>query len=194
MDILKGVKLVVFDLDGTLFHLDVDWERIKHQLQIKDGENLGDRTQYLLDINSPEIAIITNAELDSVKGKRLSQEVMDTLMSLLQKDIRVAIFTRNSKKVVEALVSNTPLVGNLFIVGREDVAYQKPHKQGLVQLMQQSGVNESEAILVGDTYHDIQATRDAGLKSAIIVKNSRLVYQPKGADYYIEKIEELIQE
>ena len=43
MGLGPDLRLVVFDLDGTLLHLDVDWDRVRRLLGTdRTGETIGD--------------------------------------------------------------------------------------------------------------------------------------------------------
>ena len=44
--------------------------------------------------------------------------------------------------------------------------------------------------MIGDTYHDIVASHSAGLK-CIIIKNSKLLNVPIGADFYIDSLQHI---
>jgi len=52
-------------------------------------------------------------------------------------------------------------------VGYEDVKLPKPHPEGLLRLLAQLGVSPEQALVVGDSYADIQTARNAGCWSCL---------------------------
>lgn len=187
MDVLKNINLVIFDFDGTLFHLDVDMEDVRQKLNVSPDENIGNVIQSYIKNDDSRLDIITEAEINSIGERRLSDDVVNILSKLIARHVRIGVFTRNSRRAVETVLENTNFTEPILIVGREDIVWQKPRPDGIVQLMERSAVISSETILVGDTTHDVEAARSAGVQ-VIIVENKRLIFRPDGADYYIDDI------
>ena len=162
MDILKNIKFIIFDFDGTLFDLRVDWDRLRQYLKASTDRGLGHIIQEYVDNGEEEkLKLITNMEIDGVGGRSVDPVTIDTLRNLINKGTELAIFTRNSRSVVEVSLKGTSLDGKIKIIGREDVRQQKPQPEGIDALTNLLGVQKSETILVGDTHHDIDAARNA---------------------------------
>lgn len=191
MDRLKNIKLIIFDFDGTIYHLGINWGSIRKSLGVSNDESLGDLIQtYVENNNAEKLSIITNAELEDVGDRTLHSDVVDVLCRLYDKEIRLAVFTRNSRMAVEKALRDTAIEGKVRIVGREDVVAQKPNPEGIYKLMEQEGVSADETVLVGDTYHDVKSANSASIR-AIIVKNDQLEFRPEGADEYIDSLKDL---
>jgi len=190
MELDQNIKLLVFDFDGTLFDLEVDWDRLRQKLGISGtGQSLGALIQEYRLQKHPDLTHVTEAELEAVKAQRLSDEVIEVLRRLHLK-YNISILTRNSRRVVEEVLKQTGLEGKIYIVGREDVEKLKPHPEGLAQILGHFKIRAQRAALVGDTYHDVEVAKNAGAVS-IIVRNKKLTYSPDGADWYIESLSEL---
>jgi phosphoglycolate phosphatase len=182
---------VVFDFDGTLLHLDVDWEPVRHALGLDGtGETLGAAIQRLKLAGDPRVEVVTRAELAGLDSQRIGPEVLATLAALAAW-YPLAICSRNSRLVVERALSGTPLEAKLPIVGREDCTMLKPDPEGLLRALDRLAVSPAQALLVGDTYHDVSAARAAGMRCAI-VRNDRLAYRPDGADRYLPRLADLL--
>lgn len=190
MDFLKNIKLVIFDFDGTLFHLEVDMGALRQELKVSADENIGDVIQVYSSSKDNRLGIITDAEIMSIGDRQLSDDVINVLNHLVTQNIEIGVFTRNSRRAVEAVLENSHFTKQINIIGREDVVWQKPSPDGIVRLMKESEATSNETILVGDTTHDVEAARSAGVR-VIIVENKRLRFRPDGADYYIDNIGQL---
>ena len=188
MDLGPDLRLLIFDFDGTLLHLEVDWEAVRRALGTEaTGETVGTAIQRLrLAGDEAALASITEAELAGLGDARLDPSVAGTLEALAERH-HLAVFTRNSRTVVERAFAGAEPP---YIVGREDVAALKPDPAGLRRILDHFGLGREQAVLVGDTYHDVEAAHAAGVR-CVIVRNERLAYPPQGADAYIESLAEL---
>lgn len=197
MGLGPDLRLVVFDLDGTLLHLDVDWDRVRRVLGTeRTGETIGDAIARLRlagdppGAGDPLLDEVTAAELDGLGDRRVDPAIDKTLVEIAETRA-VAVFTRNSREVVARAFADSPLAGRLAVAGREDCTRLKPDPEGLRLLLSRTGVPAGRAVLVGDTYHDVGAARAAGTAS-VVVHNDRLAYPPGGADRYIDQIPDLL--
>ena len=166
MDLGRDLRLVIFDLDGTLIHLDVDWAAL--------GPN-------------PHPAAATAAELAGLGARRLDAATV-AVLDALAPSYHLAVLSRNSRAVAERALAG--LRANVMIIGREDCPRPKPDPSGVLVILSALGVRPEQAVLVGDTYHDVGAAHAAGLP-AIVVHNGRLRYRPEGADAYVDSLAEL---
>jgi len=190
MVVPENIKAIVFDFDGTLFHLDIDWQKLKQELGIDPSEKtIGEILQEYIEIEHPNLQKVTEIEVAAIGDNRLDHATA-SLLSRLTKQYKLAIFTRNSRQAVEKVLQGTGLENRLLVVGREDVENLKPHPEGLGQIATTLGCLISEILLVGDTYHDIEAAHRVGVV-CVIVANPKLEYTPKGADKYIGSLLDL---
>ncbi len=187
MELGGNLKLLVFDLDGTLIHLDVDWDALRARLDLR-GEKVGDAIQrFVLTGDEESLALVTECELAAVEGRTVATDVAATLERLAMR-FALAVCTRNSRLVAQRVLGD--LSGPVDIVGREDVRRLKPDPEGLHLLLARHGVAPAHAVLVGDTFHDVRAARAAGMRS-IVVRNDRLTFRPDGADRYVDALPDL---
>lgn len=189
MDVKPRLKVVVFDFDGTLFDLPLDWQTLRADLGIKDSDKkIGDLLQEYVEQNHPDLQKVTTSEIKAVGNHRIS-ELIEQALCVLATQYKLAVFTRNSRLAVEKSLEGT-MSKDIYIVGREDVLQQKPYPEGLHKILHHYRAKPGESMLVGDTYHDIEAARAADMKVAIVY-NQNLQYQPEGADAYIPSVAEL---
>ncbi|QFU85456.1 HAD family hydrolase [Amycolatopsis sp. YIM 10] len=185
---LTGLSAIAFDFDGTLFRLPVDFAGMRAELGLDPDAKLGDLFQRFLDEGNTEgLDVVTRYERESVPRGEFTTGARELLEALTGRYL-LAIVTRNSRHCVFDALGN--LADGLFVIGREDVARLKPDPEGVHAVLKHYGVTADEAVLVGDTYHDVEAAHAAGARS-VIVRNDSLKFRPEGADTYIETLSEL---
>jgi len=178
------LKLLVFDLDGTLIHLDVDWDDVRARLDL-GTEKVGAAIQRLLLAGRHDLlAVVTECEVAALGDRTVAPDVAAALERLATR-YDLAVCTRNTRLVAERALAG--LAGRVAVVGREDVRRLKPDPEGVRLLLTRHGVAPAHAALVGDTFHDVAAAHAAGMRS-IVVANERLAFRPDGADLYVEDL------
>lgn len=189
MELNKDIKCIVFDFDGTIFHLDINWEKLRQDLRLtkKDSPSIGQHIQQLNTAKHTDLDIVTSAEIRAVGDKKLDQATIELFDWLVAKGYSLAILTRNSRQAAARALSNSGYLAGMYIIGREDVDLLKPHPEGLEVILNHFNLKPSQTVLVGDTFHDVEAAKACGVAS-VIVKNPKLAYSPKGADYYIDNL------
>lgn len=189
MEFSQGIKLFIFDFDGTLFDLPVDWQKLREDMgEDSKKKSLGE----LMQSGDVDLGRVTRAELEAVGDRRVDGGIVRMLHNLISGGFSVAVLTRNSRFAVERAFSDVGFDGNIYIVGREDVSAMKPHPEGAHLILDHFHLKHGQAVLVGDTYHDVEAAHAAGMVS-VIVENAALQYTPSGADYYIRNLQEVSQ-
>ena len=182
------VTALLFDFDGTLFHLPVDYAAVRRELGVTSDAKIGPLLQRLVDDGDEAgLAVITRHECAAVAVGSFAPGALDCLGAAGPQ----AIVTRNSRNAVMAALASAGLGDGLLIVGREDVRRLKPDPEGVRLALTRLGVEPERAALVGDTYHDVEAARAAGTRS-VVVRNPLLEFTPPGADRYLEGLGDLL--
>ena len=191
MELGQRLRALIFDFDGTLFHLGVDWDGVRRDLGLEDSdEPLGAAMQRLAVSDDPLLASVTKRELAALGGRRVSFEVANVLEALTPR-YGLAVLTRNSRRVVRCAFEGLSVGRNLMIVGREDSPRLKPDTAGLYMIVRKLHLPAWRVAVVGDTRHDVDTARVAGACS-IVVANELIAYQPTGADHYIKHVADLL--
>jgi len=187
----RDLRVLVFDLDGTLVHLDVDWTYLRRRLgPLAPAESLGAAIQRLVTASSPVLAEVTSAELAALGDRRVDPDIAVTLEKLAGR-YRLAVFTRNSREVAQRALAGLDLGPGAVIVGREDCARLKPAPDGLRRIMDHFRVTAAEVAVIGDTSHDVEAAAAVGAVS-VVVRNDRLAHAPGGADHRVDRLSDLL--
>lgn len=178
----KRFELIVFDWDGTLLDsagaivaciqaaaADVGMtppseERARHVI----GLGLSEALRYAL----PELAAERHPELaDRYRHHYLSRDhelplfqgAAELVRSLAAEGYLLAVATGKSRKGLDRALAASGL-GACFHASRcADECHSKPHPQMLEELMAELGVSPGLTLMIGDTTHDLQMARNAGV-------------------------------
>lgn len=189
MELGKDIKLIIFDFDGTLHELKLDWQQARKVLGIENSTaSIGDTIEHLK--QEGHVALLDSLddlEAQALTGDVLQEDIKDTLQQL-HKRYNIAIYSRNSRKVIADFIKRNDVQVD-YIVGREDVSKLKPHPEGLKKILTHFSCTPKEALLVGDTWHDLFVAQEVGLTAIIVGSNYKHISEkPK---YRIRTVSEL---
>jgi len=133
-------------------------------------------------------------ELSWAKQSTLFFDTMPVLNKLRERGTRMAIVTNTSRQAAEAILAKHGL-SEYFdaVVTRNDVAQLKPDPEGLFRALKK--LQDREAILVGDTEHDSEAARNAGIKSIKVRRGWRhnLLGSDSSGDYTAQSLSDILK-
>jgi len=80
-----------------------------------------------------------------------------------------------------------------LVVGCDDVTHAKPHPEPVLKSLEKLGVVATEAVFVGDSRHDMESGRAAGVKTAAVLWGpfDRADLEDLSPDYWLEKPHDL---
>jgi len=207
------IRLVVFDLDGTLIGAKEHFSSIKQKLKdelMRRGisqEILGDLTpmyESLLDLSKrtgipfEELhGVLVSFEKERMKGSFLFEGVTEILEFLRSRGIKTAVMTRSSREAAEVGLKKHGIYGYFdAIVTREDVPPDelKPNPGQLLRVITSLGVPPSKTLVVGDHGYDVLAAKAAGSLSVLVTSQEygRMSFDvPSEPDFRIERIKQL---
>lgn len=183
----KRFELIVFDWDGTLLDsagtivaciqaaaVDLGLnppaeERARHVIGLGLQEALRYALPELEDARHPELA-------DRYRHHYLSRDhelplfhgAADLVRALADKGYLLAVATGKSRKGLDRAFAVSGL-GACFHTSRcADECHSKPHPQMLEEIMEELGVSPSLTLMIGDTTHDLQMARNAGVAALAV--------------------------
>jgi phosphoglycolate phosphatase len=211
----KNIRAVVFDFDGTLAVLNIDFSQMRDQvfkLMRKHGiDESSIEEKYLLEIidevvqilyqKNPAAAetfyqeahqILHEVELKAAEEGKLLGGVEAALRSLRSRGLKVGIVTRNCEEAVRKVVRDVEALCDVF-VSRDSIKKVKPHPQQLTYVLEVLKVSGEEAIMVGDHPIDIQAGRKVGMKTIGVLtgRTTQEEFEKAGADWVLKDASEI---
>lgn len=191
---LGGVRCWIFDLDGTLTVPNHDFDAIRAELGIPEGHLI---LEYLAGLPEASAAPL-HRELDRIEAELAAtvdgQPGCRALVGALHgAGDRVGILTRNSRANAHlslARIGLDDLFDDAAVLGREDAA-PKPSADGILRLLDLWGATPAEAAMVGDYRLDLEAGRNAGVRTVHFDDSATFAW-PQLTDLGIRSLSELL--
>ncbi|ASJ01076.1 HAD-IA family hydrolase [Thermococcus gorgonarius] len=184
------VRLVVFDLDGTLVGAKESFSELKDKLRkrlrqigISDDlmGNLSPMYESLLRI-SRETGIPfeelhshqVELEVERMKDSFLFPGVLESLRFLRNRGIKMAVVTRSSRKAALFALEKLKILEYFeIVVAREDVPPEelKPEGGQIKKVLDELKIPPEKTLVVGDHGYDVIAARKAGALSVLVTSH-----------------------
>jgi len=214
---LPPFEAILFDYDGTLAVLNLDFAAMRQQLlAFTVAQGITHQELHSLDIlemldwatawlrqRHPEQAVryareaeqlIQNIEVEAAHSSGLLPGVPELLAALRQEQIGVGIVTRNCDAAVRVTFPHIDTYCQAF-VPRDRVTQVKPHPAHLQVALDCLGTTPERALMVGDGAMDIQAGKALGMFSIGVLSGSspRAKLLAQGADLVLASATDLLQ-
>lgn len=210
-------KAILFDLDGTLIDSVPDIAAAVNELlplygleavsvdQVRKMVGEGVRKLVERAFAARDVAL-DKGELDeryermmTIYGKHLTgrTELLDGAEKILVdyhcEGVKLAVVTNKPEGFSRTILDHFGLSGMIgAVVGGDTCPDRKPEPGMLYHTADILGVNKDDCLMVGDSPADIEAARNAGMKSVVVRGGySRLPIEQLGADQVIDTLAEL---
>ena len=186
---LNGIDTVLFDFDGTLVEISIDFaemrrgvmalgleygissnpelyvleslEHIFEELKRQDGDRAEAFRKQAQDM-------IVDIEMEAAAKARTMPGADRALRGLKERGIKIGIVTRNCRPAVLRSSENADFVYDLLLT-RDDVEKVKPEPQHLLDALTMLCSKPENALMVGDHPMDVLAGKRAGTKTAAVL-------------------------
>ena len=191
------VKLVVFDLDGTLTRPFLDFKAIRREIEAALANEFSFPMEApLLEriLGLPEtprrraLAILESHETRSAEHSTLNDGALEIVDWLRAACVPAALLTRNRRDVTDAVIAKHGL--RLDAVATRDDGPLKPDPRSVLRLVERFRAHVRETLVVGDFRYDIDAGRAAGTRTCLLTNGSPPRFKVE-ADHVIERLLDL---
>ena len=211
------MKIIVFDLDGTLLNSledladSANWVLEQHGFPTHPVDAyryfVGDGVRKLIERILPQEertdARIEQCRQEFVAYYKVHMEdktsvyegITELLVELKNRGLKIAVATNKVHIAVKPLMEKYfPEIRFDSMIGQREGVPVKPAPQIMFDILRETGCEPSEALHVGDTATDMQLAHNAGVTPVGVLWGYRPLkeLQEAGAKFIIEKPEELL--
>lgn len=164
-----GIRAVLFDMDGTIWHNPVDWAEVRRRVGLAPGPfPIAHHLKGLPpEEREAKEGILRDAEAEGVRRGRLLPGAEELISWLKGKGVRTALVTNNSRESLESVLSRHPLPFD-HAFSREEIPLKPDPRAFLIPLVRM-GIPPSQACVVGDSHMDLLAAVRAGVREVVLV-------------------------
>ncbi len=178
----------IFDLDGTLIELNLDFDEIRRTVGVRDRYILEAILRLDEDERREKLEILKDFEIRAASTAKLMPYAKEVLRLLDDLGLKKGIVTRNCRESVEIVINRFGLDVD-FVITRED-AKPKPSPEPILLALKLARSKPDTAVVIGDYKFDLIAGRKAGTKTALLL-NERNREFINLADYVLKSLKEI---
>jgi len=212
----RKIEAVVFDFDGTLAKLNIEFplmrkaildligtygvpvngianmyvlETIKAALGLILERKPGKEEEFL----EQALGLVKAIEIEAAKKGELIGGTKDMLVTLKKRNIKIAVITRNCRAAITTVFPDIEDYCETVIT-RESTPNVKPHPDQLLIALRSLGVEPESSAMVGDHPMDIKLGKDARALAIGVLSGYSTSKELKeaGADIILEKAPDII--
>ncbi|HEC40725.1 hypothetical protein LCGC14_0653150 [marine sediment metagenome] len=195
----KSKKFIIFDLDGTIVKLFVDWVALREKLYNNykkiysencSFESISACLNKVVEKNDEEVLeklfeIIRQYELENIYENQPINETTYFINNQatfgLHESVKLAILSLNTRKTIFTSLKLAHIIDKFdYIIGREDVRKWKPDPEGLLRIQDFYKAKKKEMIYFGDLNKDILTGKAANIDVFLIEDLINYINKKKG--------------
>jgi len=160
---------VVYDLDGTLVELAVDWGAVARDVEaLLESRGAAPESTGLWEMwrgskDPPHETAVHRAMADHEEAGARASTLLPPARSI-PADLPVGVCSLNAESAAHVALDTHDLTGEVdVVVGRGSVPTEKPDPEPLLATVEPLGVDPGRAVFVGDSERDEVAADRAGM-------------------------------
>jgi len=190
------IKGIIFDLDGTLIQLPINYEIIQTQLKelFHTSEKLSPLIPTIIKLSKNDQNKITESfdlickeEILASKNLKIMDNTVDVLKFLKSKNLILCLVTMQCKSALEKILEQMNISDLFDSVISRDENYDRFEQ--IQESLKNTFMSPSEVIVVGDRIHDVESAKKAGCVP--ILKINEIKKIPPFSCKIIENLTEL---
>lgn len=187
-------KYWIFDMDGTLTIAQHDFDAIRAELGLPEGQPILESLAQLPEVEAvPLHQRLSEMELEVAKQSKPAEGVHEFLSVLQAQGAYLGILTRNHAMNIEVTLQAAGIADFFPKAYRfsRSCALPKPSPDGILKLLALWGGNTQEAVMVGDYVHDLNAGKAAEVTTLYFDPEGEFVFRDQ-ADVCVRSFAELL--
>ena len=189
------ISAVIFDLDGTLtMPFALDFSNIRKEYNIQVGHDLLEAVHALEDVTLRTLAM-ASIEAEEHKGRNVMvvrPHVIELIRNCQEKNIKMALATRNTMTSIHSFLSLTGLHADVFsTIWTRDSMFRKPNGQVATTICNDVfEMHVSNVLFVGDSTDDLYCAQSAGCQTCIVDTTAN-AHLSDLCDYFVQDMIQL---
>ncbi len=215
-----AIDAVIFDLDGTLAHFNLDYKALRSEVRtylmsihvpvsvlnvnenifemLKKSEifvkNRTKSSEAFEEVRTHTFSIAERYEMEAATTTSLLTGAVETLKEIQKMNLKTGICTSNSEKAANYILKRFKIDGFFeVVVSRDKVKYVKPHTEQFELALKKLGVNPKATLIVGDSVVDMQSAKELEAIAVGLTSDLSTTDQlmNNGANYIITSLNDL---
>jgi pyrophosphatase PpaX len=181
------IEAVIFDLDGTLAHFNLDFKTLRAEVRsylmrigvpasvlnvnesifemLKKAEifvkNSGKPAEGFEEVRGQALAIAEKYEMEAASTTSLLPGANETLKELKRMNLKIGLCTTSSEKAANYILQRFKIEDYFqIVVARDRVKYVKPHTEQFEVALKALDASLQTAVIVGDSVVDMQSAKE----------------------------------
>ena len=181
------VEAVIFDLDGTLAHFNLDFKTLRAEVRsylMRTGvpasvlsvnesifemlikseifvKNNGKHSEAFEEVRSQALSIAEKYEMEAASTTSLLPGANETLKELKRMNLKMGLCTTSSEKAANYILQRFKIEDYFqIVIARNKVKYVKPNTEQFEAALKSLGANPQNAVIVGDSIVDMQSAKE----------------------------------
>jgi HAD superfamily hydrolase (TIGR01509 family) len=194
LEIFTNIKLLIFDLDGTIVKLQIKWTEVKKKIRkiLKTSFSLTPLIPSIEELVTNSklkrriYKVIDDEEMKAVKKLKFDEDIMKVFKKLKKLDYKLALVTLQGRKpAIEALKRLNVYEFFDFIISRDE---KKDREEQIKTTLEAVEVPSSQVMVVADKSRDMAIAKKLGCKSMAIMGKVDI-----DGDFKLSNIKEILR-
>ena len=163
------IKGVIFDLDGTLIQLPINYDIIQKNLKefFNISENLKPLIPTIIELSKNDqnkiktaFSLICKEEILASKNFEIMDEAVEILKFLKSKNLILCLVTMQCRAALNEILYKMNILDLFDFVISRDENYDRFEQ--IQNSLNNISLNSSEVLVIGDRIHDVESAKKAG--------------------------------
>ena len=189
------IKGIIFDLDGTLIQLPINYDILQSNLKFffNTSENLKPLIPTIIELSKNDqnkikkaFSLICKEEILASKNFKIMDDAIEILQFLKSKNLILSLVTMQCRDALEKILYKMNILDLFDFIITRDENYNRFEQ--IQYSLNHTSLNSSEVLMIGDRIHDVESAKKAGCIP--ILKINKIQKNPS---FSCTKIQNLIE-